>query len=242
MGAVYLVLAVLIASVCLGIILAIVFIVRNHSLERERPSFKKRLRKQLEEETARRKETAGKEGEAEVANRCKNICRKYGGTCFNSFCFMDDKGYSSEIDHILITKGGVFVIETKNWSGIISGNSSDYLWKKDKFNSFESTMVKNPLRQNEKHIIHLKERFPSDPPERTSMVIFTNDDAVVRVKDTCLYHLIPAQFFLTKKIKEGQYGEDYVKVISEQFESIRQKYGITKEEHRKNIASHHKRN
>jgi hypothetical protein len=55
-------------------------------------------------------------------------------------------GYS-QIDHILITPVGVFVIETKNYAGRIKGRRGDKYWRVNgKFNMY------NPLRQNYGHI------------------------------------------------------------------------------------------
>lgn len=59
-------------------------------------------------------------------------------------------GYA-QIDHIVITPYGLFVIETKNYSGDISGAKKDKMWLRDgKYEIF------NPLRQNYGHIMTLK--------------------------------------------------------------------------------------
>lgn len=64
-------------------------------------------------------------------------------------------GSTTQIDHVLISKYGIFVIETKNYKGWIFGNEKWKLWtqttKKGK-NTFQ-----NPIRQNYKHIKALEE-------------------------------------------------------------------------------------
>lgn len=55
-------------------------------------------------------------------------------------------GYS-QIDHVLITPYGLFVIETKNYKGSIRGKRSDMNWRVNgSFNMY------NPVRQNRTHI------------------------------------------------------------------------------------------
>jgi hypothetical protein len=60
-------------------------------------------------------------------------------------------GYS-QIDHIVISPHGIFVIETKNYSGEIKGTRSDKYWRvSNRFNMY------NPLMQNYGHIKALEQ-------------------------------------------------------------------------------------
>lgn len=59
-------------------------------------------------------------------------------------------GYA-QIDHILITRSGIFVIETKNYQGTIKGSRDDTKWMVNG----KRTMY-NPVRQNRTHINALK--------------------------------------------------------------------------------------
>lgn len=53
----------------------------------------------------------------------------------------------SQIDHIVISPHGLFVIETKNYNGEIKGNRTDsYWWVNKRFKLY------NPLKQNYGHI------------------------------------------------------------------------------------------
>lgn len=56
----------------------------------------------------------------------------------------------SQIDHVVISPYGIFVIETKCWSGWISGSENSYQWKqtiyKEKFDK------PNPIYQNKVHV------------------------------------------------------------------------------------------
>ena len=57
---------------------------------------------------------------------------------------------SSQIDHIVVSRYGVFVIETKNYAGVVYGEEDDQRWLQivgGKKNYFY-----NPLKQNERHV------------------------------------------------------------------------------------------
>ena len=115
MTTVFLILGVILFIIVLVIVLiaALVSVIHNKK-ERE-----KNEEEQLEiphHKKESQQEIAGEEGEQVVASRCEEICKEYEGGLFNSFCFCDSRGYSSEIDHIVITRGGIFIIETKNCS------------------------------------------------------------------------------------------------------------------------------
>lgn len=59
-------------------------------------------------------------------------------------------GDTTQIDHIVITETGVFVIETKNYEGWIYGNEKSARWTQGIFRKKSS--FQNPFRQNYKHI------------------------------------------------------------------------------------------
>lgn len=57
---------------------------------------------------------------------------------------------TSQIDHLIFSKYGIFVIETKNYSGLITGSSKDKSWirhDKDK-----NRYIHNPVLQNLYHV------------------------------------------------------------------------------------------
>ena len=70
----------------------------------------------------------------------------------NNFIIKDESG-STQIDHIIVAKYGVFVIETKDWSGWIFGNERDAQWTQNIFGT--KTRFQNPLRQNYHHQMSL---------------------------------------------------------------------------------------
>jgi hypothetical protein len=82
-------------------------------------------------------------------------------------------GSSSQIDHILLSEQGLFVIETKNYSGWIFGDESSKYWTQVIYKRKEKFL--NPIWQNKGHIKALKgwlgEEFSHIPIY--SIVVFT---------------------------------------------------------------------
>ncbi|MDE6534745.1 MAG: NERD domain-containing protein [Muribaculaceae bacterium] len=64
---------------------------------------------------------------------------------------------STQIDHVVISVYGIFVIETKNYKGWIFGNSSREYWTQNIWGN--KYMLYNPLFQNRNHIKFLTTRF-----------------------------------------------------------------------------------
>ena len=68
------------------------------------------------------------------------------------------KGWSCQIDHLVISPYGLFCIETKNYLGTISGNYRDkYLQRRVLGMRYQTY---SPIYQNYRHLERLVERFP----------------------------------------------------------------------------------
>ena len=89
----------------------------------------------------------------------------------NNLTLRIDDNRTSQIDHVLINRLGVFVIETKNYSGRIYGD--DY--KKEWTQVLNYGKVKNhfysPIKQNYTHVCRIKELLPENIPVY-SIVVF----------------------------------------------------------------------
>lgn len=66
------------------------------------------------------------------------------------------KGRLPQIDHILINERGVFVIETKDWNGVVRGAEQDDEWIQIREDGSEEHL-KNPLNQNAYHARAVKD-------------------------------------------------------------------------------------
>lgn len=90
----------------------------------------------------------GAKGEKKVNSILSSLPkRKY--KIINNIIFQTPKG-TTQIDHIVVSKYGVFVIETKNYKGIIYGDEGREYWVQNL--SGEKHSFYNPIRQNMAHI------------------------------------------------------------------------------------------
>jgi len=80
---------------------------------------------------------------------------------------------TTQIDHILVSPFGVFVIETKNYKGWIFGDSRSRNWTQSLFGKKYS--FQNPLRQNYKHVKAVESVLGVDPKVIHSVVVFTGN-------------------------------------------------------------------
>jgi hypothetical protein len=60
---------------------------------------------------------------------------------------------TTEIDHVIVSRFGVFVVESKNWSGWLFGSEHDKTWTR--ISKRSKLQVRNPLRQNHGHLLAL---------------------------------------------------------------------------------------
>ncbi len=81
---------------------------------------------------------------------------------------------TTEIDHILVTRKGIFCIETKRWIGHIYGrdNEEDWIQKYDD-PMMNDRIHQNPVIQNEKHCRHV-DRVLNEEFDVDNIVIFVD--------------------------------------------------------------------
>ena len=188
----------------------------------------------LKERNEKEAKRYGEAGENLVAKYLQDVVNSYGGYLYNDFCFEDQQGYSTEIDHILITRGGVFIIETKTNKGLIRGTKEDEWWLCIKKDYQQDKQLKNPIIQNQGHINHLRKMFKNTPPKMTSIVIFPVAD-ITYVSSDIVYDLDDATNKIIELTKSNTYSQEFVERINSQIKQIQDAYSISKEKHIENI-------
>jgi hypothetical protein len=93
-------------------------------------------------------------------------------------------GKSSQIDHILINRYGIFVIETKNYSGRIYGNDNQQEWTQVLQYGKVKHKLYNPVKQNATHIYRLKTVLGNAPFH--SVVVFTQNNTHYITSDSTI--------------------------------------------------------
>lgn len=109
-------------------------------------------------------EWVGKHGE-KLTERELKLVRLFGrkGKTLRNVYVPKNNGETSEIDVLYITQKGIFVIESKNYSGWIFGNEKSTYWAAMLSNRQKNRFY-NPVKQNRTHIKwlnqYLEGRFP----------------------------------------------------------------------------------
>lgn len=78
---------------------------------------------------------------------------------------------TTQIDHVVVSKYGIFVLETKNMQGMISGSSKDRLWSQQIGTYCRE--FQNPLHQNYKHLKTLHELLGMNEAYFFSVIVFS---------------------------------------------------------------------
>ncbi|MDD4923266.1 MAG: NERD domain-containing protein [Dehalococcoidales bacterium] len=77
----------------------------------------------------------------------------------------------TQIDHIIVSKNGIFVIETKKRTGWIFGTEKESQWTVTYYNNYK-VRFPNPLHQNYKHTMSLAEHLGVDHSKIHSLIVF----------------------------------------------------------------------
>ncbi|WP_019140230.1 nuclease-related domain-containing protein [Noviherbaspirillum massiliense] len=80
---------------------------------------------------------------------------------------------TTQIDHVIVSRFGVFVIETKNMKGWIFGDARQKTWTQKIYR--HSTKFQNPLHQNFKHVKALEALLELDSAAIHSVIVFVGD-------------------------------------------------------------------
>lgn len=112
----------------------------------------------------------GRKGEFQVRLRLRMLpTKKY--KVINNLLICQN-GHTSQIDHVVVSEYGIFVIETKNYKGYIYGGLDSEYWTQNiygkKFKLF------NPLLQNQSHVKAIGRLLPDIHPDfLVSIVAFS---------------------------------------------------------------------
>lgn len=117
-------------------------------------------------------EWKGKRGEKLTERELKKV-QFFGrkGKVLRNVYIPKDNGETSEIDLLFITQKGIFVFESKNYSGWIFGNEKSKMWMAMLPNG-EKNQFYNPIMQNRTHIKWIKNYLEDNIP-LFSIIVFS---------------------------------------------------------------------
>ena len=112
----------------------------------------------------------GQIGEEYVAKELKRLLPEEDYIIFNDL-ILPACGRTTQIDHIIVSRFGIFVIETKNMQGWILMDDKYDEWIQ-MVEKHRTTEFQNPLRQNFKHIKAVQKLFKIKENQVHNLVVF----------------------------------------------------------------------
>ncbi len=114
---------------------------------------------------------------------------------------------TTQIDHIIVSKYGVFVVETKNIKGWIFGSPNQKTWTQKIYK--HSSKFQNPLHQNYKHVKILESLLGLNEQQIHSVVVFVGDST-----------------FKTKMPENVTYGGGYIRFIKSKNQPVLSEFEV----------------
>lgn len=129
--------------------------------------------------------STGQKGELAVAKKLRKLPEdKY--LVINDL-LLHNNGYSSQIDHVVVSQYGVFVIETKNFQGDIMGGPNSEMWTQNIYGS--KSYFRNPILQNLGHITAIRKVIgDKNQIQFQNIVLFSERARILVDKSLPVYH------------------------------------------------------
>ena len=117
-------------------------------------------------------EWVGRRGEKLTEKELKRVGRRgFEGEILRNIYLPKENGETSEVDVVYITQKGIFVIESKNYSGWIFGDEKSQKWTMS-FPNGQKNQFYNPIKQNRTHVKWMRKTVGDDIP-LFSIIVFS---------------------------------------------------------------------
>jgi restriction system protein len=179
------------------------------------------------------------DGEQEVAHVLAEGLSYKDYFIFNNLTIPSDHNGSSQIDHLVISKFGIFVIESKDYKGWIFGSKDQDNWTQSLPGGTNKFQFQNPIRQNWSHIMSLRTLMPFIPESTfQSIVVFTDS---CEIKTPAIENVVRIEDLLgcIKKYTENKVPESDLHLALGKLSYVCQTADISPSQHIENLHSHH---
>jgi hypothetical protein len=131
---------------------------------------------------------------------------------------------TTQIDHIIVSRYGVFVIETKNMKGWIFGSANQKTWTQKIYKHIHK--FQNPLHQNYKHVKTLEALLDIPASAIHSLVVFVGDSTF---KTEMPANVVYAGGYIRyiKARREVMLSQADVETVTAQIKQLRLQRGFT---------------
>ena len=141
----------------------------------------------------------GKRGEMRVSSILSQLPDEY--TVLNDLVYQTERG-TTQIDHIVVSKYGIFAIETKNYSGEIYGDDERQKWTQmivtdvtyakkwwKTYTYVTKNHFYNPVKQSLGHTFRIKELLSAFPHVKIVPIVVFTGEAILRNVES-RYHVV----------------------------------------------------
>lgn len=158
----------------------------------------------------------GAEGEIRVADALSVFTEADGYRLLGGLWLPNGRGGLAQIDLVLFSPYGIFVIEVKNYSGKIYIDPSDRVWTQ--YLGESETPIRSPRKQNYGHVAVLQE-LTGLPKERFHSIVVLAGNAVIKTAvphDVVYLHELCERIHSHKeKVLPGEYVNNAIAVVKE---------------------------
>ena len=129
------------------------------------------------------------------------------------------ENHTTQVDHILVSRFGIFVIETKHYKGWIFGDErskewTQVIWKR-KFK------FQNPMHQNYKHVKAIQDILDFIPKEHIIGIVVFTGDAVFKTKQPQNVYSLESLIKYLKSLEQETLTENRLQFCVGRLECLR---------------------
>lgn len=146
------------------------------------------------------------------------------------------KGKTTELDLLMLHEKGIFVFESKNYSGWIFGDGDGLNWTQSLPNGQKNRFY-NPIRQNRTHIKALAEYLRLPTEAFTSYIIFSERCTLKKVPEDTADVVIVRRPDMLKKLRSALkdapviYSEADIQTMADKLKGLTEKTAEEKQQH-----------
>lgn len=182
----------------------------------------------------------GKEGEAAIEKEIKQS--GIPGNLFKNVYITFPNGNSTEVDLVFLTDKGIYVIESKNYSGEVTGTEEAHDWYV-KYPNGNNYSLYSPILQNRGHINSLKYALRIDEKYFSSLIVF-GEKAELKLTDirTPVVKVDKLKLYLRHTYNNSPVSIDKTSMasIAQHLSTMVGANPVTKAKHKKNIQKKYK--
>lgn len=178
------------------------------------------------------------DGEKELLSLLKNTLSTDEYYIFSDIVIPDCFGATTEIDHVVISNHGIFVIENKDFDAWIFGNPTHKKWTRT-YRKGKKVSFQNPLHQNYGHKKALQKALPFVDPSRFYSIIAFSHKSEFKTdipNDVFFYDEIPD---VIKSITDERIDMPRVLLSIGKLSYLCQAPSSDRQEHIKNVGKKH---